>query len=614
MDYKKKLAATLVVVMMLSVMCGLVFGACNNAPTNTNCVVSYYLNNDDGDVRKVIVQSGAHATDWRLTRDGYNLVGWYTDRNGTQKYDFSETVTKNISLYAIWAEKPGIAVVRFDYGSGGIAVKSAEVEKQSKLDTNSVPSRTRLGMVFQGWYKDSDYSESWDFVNDTVEDDMTLYAKYAYDPTYVTRDSDGNVVYDNVELYVWVRNDSAQIKTAFNTLTEQFNELYKGKITIHTIFNFWDHPAGADGDRSSAANSIIQNDLGIRVQAAPERNKDDTYYTIADVYDLAGIDYDMDNDYYYGAAREATLDGEYKSIPLVASVPYIVYNKTLMSSYNNGKLPANYSEFLAILKKAYATESVTNSGFNSFIAGNQWRFREITSPTAFFQNGVGYYNRISDGFQNNWVTDGKLNDNVTTAWNNMYNLLGNDGEAHGKIAQTYDTGAIINEVKSGKALAGIVSYCGFEAQAADSNIGILPLSNMFTDDDTDAAASIPVTTFALSFFKYANNVSGTQLCAGALFSEYVSKNSYIFAENNYYPLYKAAVQSDEFVNSDNVIVNVLKQAGNPDNFITLPGISTQKQIINEVASPVIVDGLQSGKQDYYMQLYLLGLNIASLIY
>ena len=614
MDYKKKLAATLVVVMMLSVMCGLVLGACNNAPTNTNCVVSYYLNNDDGDVRKVIVQSGAHATDWRLTRDGYNLVGWYTDRNGTQKYDFSETVTKNISLYAIWAEKPGIAVVRFDYGSGGIAVKSAEVEKQSKLDTNSVPSRTRLGMVFQGWYKDSDYSESWDFVNDTVEDDMTLYAKYAYDPTYVTRDSDGNVVYDNVELYVWVRNDSAQIKTAFNTLTEQFNELYKGKITIHTIFNFWDHPAGADGDRSSAANSIIQNDLGIRVQAAPERNKDDTYYTIADVYDLAGIDYDMDNDYYYGAAREATLDGEYKSIPLVASVPYIVYNKTLMSSYNNGKLPANYSEFLAILKKAYATESVTNSGFNSFIAGNQWRFREITSPTAFFQNGVGYYNRIGDGFQNNWVTDGKLNDNVTTAWNNMYNLLGNDGEAHGKIAQTYDTGAIINEVKSGKALAGIVSYCGFEAQAADSNIGILPLSNMFTDDDTDAAASIPVTTFALSFFKYANNVSGTQLCAGALFSEYVSKNSYIFAENNYYPLYKAAVQSDEFVNSDNVIVNVLKQAGNPDNFITLSGISTQKQIINEVASPVIVDGLQSGKQDYYMQLYLLGLNIASLIY
>jgi|GEM_PF-3558661 len=614
MNYKKKLAVLLIAVMALSMICGLIFVACDNDTSNTNCVVSYYLNNDDGDVRKVIVQNGACATDWRLTREGYNLVGWYTDRSGSHKYNFSDKVTGDIALYAIWAEKPGIAVVNFDYGSGGIAVKSVEVEKQSKLDANTVPSRTRLGMVFQGWYKDDDYLDSWDFANDTVEDDTTLYAKYTYDPNYVTRDDDDNVVYDNVELYVWVRNDSAQIKTAFNTLTEQFNELYEGKITIHTIFNFWDHPAGADGDRSSAANSIIQNDLGIRVQATPERNKDDTYYTIADVYDLAGIDYDMDDDYYYGAAREATLDGEYKSIPLVASVPYIVYNKSLMGSYNNGKLPTNYSEFLSILKKAYSSESVTNSGFNSFIAGNQWRFREITSPTAFFQNGAAYYDRISDGYTNNWVVDGTLSDNVTTAWDNLYNLLGNEGDAHGKIAQAYDTGTIINEVKSGKALAGIVSYCGFEAQAADSSIGILPLSNMFTDDDTDAAASIPVTTFALSFFKYANNVSGTQLCAGALFSEFISKNSYVFAENNYYPLYKAAVQSDEFVNSDNAIVNVLKQVGDPNDFITLPGISTQKQIINDVASPIIVDGLQDSKKDYYMQLYLLGLNMASLIY
>lgn len=614
MDYKKRLATALLVVTVLSVVCGLVFTACNNAPTNTNCVVSYYLNNDDGDVRKVIVQSGARANDWRLTREGYNLKGWYTDRNGTQKYDFSKAVTENIALYAIWTEKPGVAVVSFDYGSGGIEVKSVETEKQSVLDIDAVPSRTRLGMIFRGWYKDSDFTESWDFTTDIVEDDMTLYAKYDYDPTYVTRDGEGNVVYDNVELYVWVRNDSAQIKTAFTALTDSFNKLYEGKITIHTIFNFWDHPAGADGDRSSAANSIIQNDLGIRVQAAPERNKDDTYYTIADVYDLAGIDYDMDNDYYYGAAREATLDGEYKSIPLVASVPYIVYNKTLMSSYNNGKLPGNYSEFLAILKKAYAAESLTNGNFNSFIAGNQWRFREITSPTAFMQNGAGYYQRVTNGFASNWVSDGALSTSVTTAWNNLYNLLGNDGEAHGKIAQAYDTGTIIDNVKNGNALAGIVSYCGFEAQAADNSIGILPLSNMFTDDDTADAASIPVTTFALSFFKYANNVSGTQLCAGALFSDYVSRNSYVFAENNYYPLHKAAVQSDEFVNSTNAVVNVLKKVGNPDNFVTLPGISTQKQIINDVAAPVIVEGLQSGKQDYYQQLYLLGLNIASLIY
>ena len=39
-------------------------------------------------------------------RNGYNFLGWFTDVNGQNPYDFSSKVTKSIMLYAIWEEVP----------------------------------------------------------------------------------------------------------------------------------------------------------------------------------------------------------------------------------------------------------------------------------------------------------------------------------------------------------------------------------------------------------------------------------------------------------------------------------------------------------------------------
>lgn len=40
------------------------------------------------------------------TKDGFVFDGWYTDKECTQKYDFSTKVTKGFTLYARWNEKP----------------------------------------------------------------------------------------------------------------------------------------------------------------------------------------------------------------------------------------------------------------------------------------------------------------------------------------------------------------------------------------------------------------------------------------------------------------------------------------------------------------------------
>ena len=39
------------------------------------------------------------------TKEGFDFEGWYTDKELKTKYDFSEKVTKNITLYAAWTEK-----------------------------------------------------------------------------------------------------------------------------------------------------------------------------------------------------------------------------------------------------------------------------------------------------------------------------------------------------------------------------------------------------------------------------------------------------------------------------------------------------------------------------
>ena len=39
------------------------------------------------------------------TKDGFDFVGWYTDKELKTKYDFSAKVTKSMTLYAAWAEK-----------------------------------------------------------------------------------------------------------------------------------------------------------------------------------------------------------------------------------------------------------------------------------------------------------------------------------------------------------------------------------------------------------------------------------------------------------------------------------------------------------------------------
>ncbi len=89
------------------------------------------------------------------------------DNGGTVKPDAGLTLT-----------------VTFD-SQGGAAVTSQTIVSGGKITAPAAP--TRSGYTFDGWYKDAACTVAWDFDNDVVTVDITLYAKWTENNT-----DDGN--------------------------------------------------------------------------------------------------------------------------------------------------------------------------------------------------------------------------------------------------------------------------------------------------------------------------------------------------------------------------------------------------------------------------------------
>ena len=144
-------------------------------------------------------------------RAGYHLVGWYTDIDMQIPWDFDvDTLQGNMTLYAKWESgDPIVEEPEEEKGGAGVwlililglvavaalvafllmgkktvkfetrckmKIKDQKVKKGSLVERPEQPKR--LGRTFGGWYFDEECTERWDFETDTVEDNMTLYAKW----------------------------------------------------------------------------------------------------------------------------------------------------------------------------------------------------------------------------------------------------------------------------------------------------------------------------------------------------------------------------------------------------------------------------------------------------
>ena len=134
-------------------------------------------------------------------RQGYIFEGWYKDGGYTESWDFAADVVKeNTTIYAKWKpeepEQPEAAIytVRFET-AGGTAVSDQKIKEGELVQKPEDP--VRQGYIFEGWYKDDRYTESWDFAAGVVTKDTIIYAKWKkYKPSDhepVARTSDGKM-------------------------------------------------------------------------------------------------------------------------------------------------------------------------------------------------------------------------------------------------------------------------------------------------------------------------------------------------------------------------------------------------------------------------------------
>ena len=135
------------------------------------------------------------------TRTGYAFAGWYKNAVLTIPWNFAtDKILADTTLYAKWTQT--VALVTFN-SNGGSTVADINADINTAIAAPADPTRT--GYAFAGWYKDAGLTMPWDFMNDTVVADTTLYAKWTPTVTFT------------VNFY--------SLGSKFSTVTSEYNAL-----------------------------------------------------------------------------------------------------------------------------------------------------------------------------------------------------------------------------------------------------------------------------------------------------------------------------------------------------------------------------------------------------
>ena len=562
---RKGLKGVLILILALTLAVPLVACKDDSATTRVSYDVTYHMNYGEAEPYVVKVKAGTRTSAYKATRAGYTLKGWFKEAACKNAFAFTDYINADVDLYALWERDADKVTVTFDFNYTGAREPAViSVDSGKPIASADIPFCPRLGMRFDGWYKDAACTSAWDMSADKVAGHITLYAKYAPDET-VQRDEEDNIIYENVTVGVYASdlgyvNDLAKLASAFN-------KEHEGEIEIQV---------------SSTAAS--ENYATMRFTQTPGANKEYASLVPAeDVYAFAGIEYSAD-DWYKDATRDAYIDGVLYTVPVIAAVPCLIYNKQLMDVYNGDKaLPSTFTEYKTLLDTVYAAEVENNPDFIKMVTATNWSFMETTSYATFFQNGADYYTYNNGNYVNKWGDEESSSfADAVTAVENFYSILGGDN-AERRPWDEYHDDVTISKVADGSAFMGIVSMATSAGTIGGKDgIGIQPISGLFADSGKMYKDSIPVQPIGFQFCKA--NGSATELAAAALFADYVSKHSDAFVESGWYPLRKEVAVSSVINGNaaDSAAVRAMQKFGNPENFRVHDGYTDEKTVFYNV--------------------------------
>jgi uncharacterized repeat protein (TIGR02543 family) len=118
-----------------------------------------------------------------LVKTGFTFAGWNTQADGGTTYEANDTFTMgvaNVTLYAKWtADAPISYTVIFDSQGGSAVASKTNIAAGAGFELPVPPTRT--GYTFGGWYKEAGCTNQWVDGTDTVNSNITLYAKWTAD-------------------------------------------------------------------------------------------------------------------------------------------------------------------------------------------------------------------------------------------------------------------------------------------------------------------------------------------------------------------------------------------------------------------------------------------------
>ena len=189
-----------------------------NAPNVLNLVAKWDINkytvkfvSDHGSFEDQTIEYGGTIKTDKLTIpkvEGYTFDGWYTDDTHTTKFDFTQPIKRNTTVYAKWTAN--------DYEVSFITEHGDAPASQNVKFNGTVTDPGKLsaeGYTFDGWYTDDTYSTEFDFTQ-PIKSNTTVYAKWEKNApnTYALNVSGAFVYVDGVDVTAPAGDTSLQLE------------------------------------------------------------------------------------------------------------------------------------------------------------------------------------------------------------------------------------------------------------------------------------------------------------------------------------------------------------------------------------------------------------------
>lgn len=220
-------------------------------------IVTYQVSFYDGEASlstQDIVSGEQAQTPTDPTKGGYSFIGWYTDAEYTNQFNFETAIDRDISLYAKWDEVVEYYTVEF-IGSSGSVLFTQIVEEGNYPTLPDNPFKD--GYTFDAWYQDESFSTIYNFET-PVDSDISVYANWNI--TSMCGDSEIDPNYYTIGMVT----DTGGIDYSFNQMTWEGIVAFASENNIPES-NYCYLTSSSDADYRPNIEEFIDNNIDLIV-------------------------------------------------------------------------------------------------------------------------------------------------------------------------------------------------------------------------------------------------------------------------------------------------------------------------------------------------------------